>query len=399
MWRWCCSRTAGTAIAITLALAAGAAAPAEARARADSSRVVKEIRISDRGIRITDARGDTLSTEEGENFGATVDIGGQKVHVRGRAVDVSGDGRDVRVVGPVVLVNGEGADMVRVFADAEVPAGERVEGDVVAVFGSVTVRGQVSGNAVAVFGSVRLDSAATVDGDAVAIGGTLELEPGASVSGQSVSFDLLPVSFGLPALPIVLFSAALGWLFTTLGGWLFFLIMPDRMLRVAVTTSRRTLGSLLLGLAFGPLLVIAVVLLLVTVIGIPVALLLPLLAGLMAWAGQIAATYVVGCKLLRRDLGEGGPFLPLALGTLFVAAFFVLGGALAAPEGAIRTLALFFFLLGVLLSTGLTLIGSGAFLLSRLGAQPREVAFRRHAAPAGTAAPAAPGAAPPLTGA
>jgi hypothetical protein len=385
----CWASDALAPLALAAALAIPAALPADAQAApSDSARRVRTIRVTDQGIHIGGA-GDSLA-RGGEESGEIVEIGGGKVRIlKGTSGD---DGHRVRVVGPVVLVDGEGADMVRVFADAEVPADRRVEGDVVAVFGSVTVRGQVSGNAVAVFGSVRLDPGAVVDGDAVAIGGALDQAEGSSVSGQSVSLGFLPVAFGLPGLPMVLLSAGLGWLATTLVGWLFFLIMPDRMLRVAVTSSRRTLVSLLLGLASGPLMVIAVVLLLITVVGIPIALLLPILFLVMAWAGQIAATYVIGCRIARRRLGEGSAWLPLMAGTVFVAAFYVVGGLLAAPEGAMRTVALFCFLLAVLLSSGLAIIGTGAFLLSRIGDQPRDVAFLRDPlAPA-----ASPGPAPPV---
>ena len=46
---------------------------------------------------------------------------------------------------------------------------------------------------------------------------------------------------------------------------------------------------------------------------------------------------------------------------------------LAGPEGALRTLALFFSLLGCLLVIGLSAIGAGAVMLSRFGSRPREV--------------------------
>ena len=41
------------------------------------------------------------------------------------------------------------------------------------------------------------------------------------------------------------------------------------------------------------------------------------------YAGQIAATYVLGCKLLRRRLGAGSALAPVVAGSLLIALFFV----------------------------------------------------------------------------
>src|SRR5262249_52335480 len=79
-----------------------------------------------------------------------------------------------------------GTGIVRLFSDATVHPGERVDGDVVAVFGSVRVEGEVDGAAVAVFGSLDLGHEAVVHGDAVAVGGTLRQSEGSKVTGQSV---------------------------------------------------------------------------------------------------------------------------------------------------------------------------------------------------------------------
>ena len=50
--------------------------------------------------------------------------------------------------------------------------GERVDGDVVAIFGNVHVAGTVTGSAVAIFGRVELEPGAIVGGDAVAVIGS-----------------------------------------------------------------------------------------------------------------------------------------------------------------------------------------------------------------------------------
>ncbi len=370
------ARRVPAAIVSILALLLGAPAGA-APALHDSAQAIRRVVISDDGVQIDGATG-VQSLGQGDSsrprHGILIGPG------RHRRVDISPGGvhvgdldRDVRVSGPIISVDDDGDDIVRIFADAEVPPGRRVDGDVVAVFGSVTVHGEVRGSTVAVFGNVVLDSTARVDDDAVAVGGSVENAPGSVVNGQTVSLGFLPIAWGLPAVPVMIGSILALWLVSLFMGWLLQLLFADRMMRVAVTVSRRTAMSLLIGLISAPLLVIACVLLVITVLGIPVALLLPVAYALMTWAGHLAAAYVLGSKILRRPLSQPWTFSPLAVGTMFLAAFFVAGSVLASGSGVVRTAALFFDLLGALLWFGLTVIGTGAFVLSRLGEQPADV--------------------------
>jgi hypothetical protein len=274
--------------------------------------------------------------------------------------------------GPIV-VHGGGNGVVRLFSDAVVRAGERVDGDVVAVFGSVRVEGEVEGAAVAVFGSLDLRRGAVVHGDAVAVGGALREGDGSRVDGQTVQVGFLPLTLGLPGLPVVLSMIALAWLVSVFFGWMAAALFPARLARVAVTSSRRTLASMLLGVASGPLVCMATMVLLVTVVGIPIAVLLPFVYMAVLYAGQLAATYVLGCKLTRRRLGSGGVTAPLVSGSLLVASIFAFGVILWETPGIVRTVALFFLMVGGLLVTGLTTIGAGAFLLSRAGSRPTDI--------------------------
>src|SRR5689334_16096960 len=147
----------------------------------------RQVSIDDHGITVTKITTDADSSETSWSRGGDIDVG------------------------PVV-VRGNGSGIVRLFSDAEVDPGERVDGDVVAVFGSVRVAGEVHGAAVAVFGSVDLLPTARVMGDAVAVGGALREEKGAHVEGQTVQVGFLPFTLGLPGLPMVLIGIVLAWL-------------------------------------------------------------------------------------------------------------------------------------------------------------------------------------------
>ncbi len=362
-------------IAVALVGVAGAAAAA----RRDSVRVVKSITMDESGVHVRNGKSDHALGSIDVKIDS--DPTHPRVRIRRGAGDSSWAGGHVRVVGPGVVVNAGDAGLVRVFADAEVPAGERLEGDVVAVFGSAMVDGSVSGDVVAVFGSVRLGPAATVDGNVVAIGGVLDQPKGATVGGESVSLGFFPIAWGIPTVPVLLLGVLIGWLLSLFVAWLASLLFRERLLRVAVTASRRATASFFLGLVSAPLMLIAAMLLFITVIGMPLSFALPLLYAVGGWVGQIAATMTLGSRLLRRRLGQGGPMMPILAGSLFVASFFAVSAVLAVPPGFSRTAALFFFLLGMLLLFCLSTIGTGAILLSRMGGRPTDVTFEPAAGP------------------
>ena len=356
------ARVAAACAGLALLLACG---PALA-GRRDSLDTVSRVKVSERGIVVERAnRSDTL-------------LGGIDVKVGNVKIDVDDDDLEID----------DQAALVRVFSDIEVPRGQHVLGDVVAVFGSVDVGGRVDGDVVSVMGGVTLRDSAVVEGEVVSVGGGLHQAPTAVVSGESVSLDFLP-SLGVPGLPVMLGGIAACWAVSWLCGWLLAALFPDRLVRVAHVTSNRTAASLALGVLSVPGSILLSILLLMTIIGIPLALLLPFAYLGLAGAGQQAGTYLLGCKLLSRRVGQGGLMLPIAVGNALVGGFFVLGALLTTGPGA-RLLAIFFVLLGLLLVVVLSTLGTGAFLLSRLGTRPREVAWSRGASPSGAATPASP---------
>ncbi len=385
---------AGLAAGVLACAVLCATGSAEARRAADrdTSHAQVRVTIDDPRIRVEDRIRDRIRTRVRDRIhdrividqpGATVRIDGQGVTVG--AFDDTTDPADDR---GIVVVDTDGDDIVRVFADAEVREGERIAGDVVAVFGSVRVAGRVGGNVVAVFGSVQLEPGASVDGDVVAIGGGLDQAAGAQVNGESVSLGFLPFSWGAPTFKAVLGAIAGGWLVALIAGWILVLIFPTRMQRIAGTASRRGGASFVVGVISLPLVLVTIFLMVVTVIGVPFAFVIPFLFILCAWAGHIGATWVLGSRILRRPIEHGHPMGAILAGTLFVAMFFVIGAVLAGPQGASRTFALFFYLLGVLIVAGLTAIGTGSVFLSRFGTRPREAAEGAGPSPSVPAAPA-----------
>ena len=344
---WASRPLAALAAAATLAFPLAAHALPLGRITVHAhDRAAKRIEIDKHGITVTRAAADSDSAES--TSGGDVGSG-------------------------AVTVHGNGGDIVRLFSDAVVEPGEHVDGDVVAVFGSVRVEGEVDGGVVAVFGSLDLRRGAVVHGDAVAVGGGMRQGDGSRVEGETIELGFLPLTLGLPGLPLVLTMIVLALLVSLFFGWMAAALFPTRLARVAVTSSRRTLASLLIGVASGPAMCIGMMVLLVTVVGIPIALLLPFVYMAVLYVGQLAATYVLGCKLTRRRLGTGGVTTPLTAGSVLVASIFGFGAILWETPGVVRTVALFFMVVGVLLIVGLSTIGAGAFLLSRAGSRPVDI--------------------------
>ncbi|MHB8078125.1 MAG: hypothetical protein ACYDIE_02565 [Candidatus Krumholzibacteriia bacterium] len=178
-----------------------------------------------------------------------------------------------------------GGDVVRVFGDVEVPAEEDVRGDVIAVFGAVTVRGHVDGRVMSVLGDVQLAGDAEVGHDVVALVGHLHRDPQAEVGGSVFALDSgLPGGKGGLRRMLVggwlAFAAKLLLLLATLLLMiLLFALVPrdrlDRALDALCTRPTVCLGQGLLWLFAGHLLLaFLMAVLILTLIGIPLALLL-----------------------------------------------------------------------------------------------------------------------------
>ena len=385
---------AALAALLSLALVHGVAgARLGATSAPDSGSQVRRIQVSDRGIIVDGA---VVSDTTSDDYAGRVhwrDRSGRRVGERVRERVRARMNRH----GGLIEIEDSGTGIVRICSDAFVPAGEVVDGDVVAVCGSVTVEGTVNRDVVAVFGSVHLKSGARVDGDVVSIGGGLDQAEGVTIKGESVQLGFTPLTWGLPARSVLIFAIVAGWLVSMFTGWIFALLFHTGMLRVATVVERRPAASFFLGLLSVPLFIVTLVLLCITVIGIPIAILLPMFYVLMGYAGQLAATTVLGARMARRSLTDG-LMVPLLIGTLFVAALLAFGAALmTGGAGMGQPLSLFFLLSGVLLLLGLGALGSGAFLLSRFGTRPREVsAYGRGARPQGAGVMPGP-VAPPAT--
>ncbi len=258
--------------------------------------------------------------------------------------------------------------------------GEIAEGDVVAIGGSIIVDGTVRGPAVAIGGSVTVTNTGSVEGDAVAVGGHVVKHPGGRVGGEKVSLGFIPVpAFSLVRGAQLTFLLML-FLLSLLAGIISYSLVPKNVNKIKMKLEKNFIKSLILGI-FAPLLFfVAFILLIVTVIGIPVAVLvLPLIMVFALILGYSGISYYVGEKLGQNTrLKAQTPAGTILLGTIASYFFLIVWAVLDFAMfwvpyfGGLHLLLL--FLLGLAVLYLFTTVGLGAAILTRLGTRPKDVA-------------------------
>ncbi len=213
-------------------------------------------------------------------------------------------------------------DIVRFGENVIIEADERVRGDVVAIGGSIRVRGYVEGDVVSVGGSVIIESTGEVRGEAISVGGRVEELGQGRLRGSSVTLpgkrhfdDWSGSSRAWRETGGIV--GALVWLgFLLLFGWIATRVASARLLAVRDYLSANALSSFLWGLGalvlFVPMLLVvvfAVILLCITIVGIPlaIALLLGYVVGfaLLMVAGYLCGSLALGHRIAPR-LARGG---------------------------------------------------------------------------------------------
>jgi hypothetical protein len=201
------------------------------------------------------------------------------------------------------LAHADGGDRVAVGGDAVVVVGETVE-SVAAFGGNATIDGRVEGDVVSFGGDVQLGPNAEIEGSIASFGGHVEAAPGARFDPDSVQLEPLAVLEHLPSRP----TGPGAWIEdvgrqVVAHGLLFLLALllmgsaPERMGAMQFAIVRdplRTGATGAIGYVASGLLIL---LLAITVLGIPVALALGLMLPIATYVGLAAAATVIGAAL------------------------------------------------------------------------------------------------------
>jgi hypothetical protein len=229
-------------------------------------------------------------------------------------------------------------ERVRIFGNINIDEDEHIDGQAVAVLGSVRVNGEVRQEVVAVLGSVELGPKAIVHGDVVSVGGRIRRAPGSQIDGAITEISLgdagahvnapwigsMSVA-GLDEMPRLFLSTFRLLLLIIVAG-VAYVVARGSVEGSAQRAMDNTPKALLVGLAaellFAPVLALTAVLLALSIIGIPLLLLLPfavLVLILLALAGFTGIAAAVGQAVRRRFSIGGDPgFVDVVLGVLVI---------------------------------------------------------------------------------
>ena len=245
-----------------------------------------------------------------------------------------------------------GGDVVRIMGNATIARDERVDGDVVVVMGNAYVDGEVDGEVTVVMGNAYLGAESVVRDDVNVVGGNLNRTPGSRVDGNidnvSIGAGRVP-GMRFPGFLRDTFFGRVGSLAGTvlrigLLGLLALVVVAvgrDPIERVAERTAADPLRAGLVGflaqLLFFPVLVITVVMLAVSIIGIPLLLLVPFaLFGVMilCLVGFTGVAYRAGSWLNDRFGWAGrSAYATVLAGVILIALVTLLGRSAALALG------------------------------------------------------------------
>lgn len=227
-------------------------------------------------------------------------------------------------------------DLVRIGGDVTVGRDEVVQGDVVVVGGSADIDGEVTREVAVIGGPLNLGPEAVVRGDVAVVGGSLTRSPTARIYGKvdevgvgghrwgrriRHQFPSGMPSFrmgGLVGTLVRVTLLILGTLVVVAVGRRFVETIADR---AAAEPFRSGVTGLLAEVLFVPSVLITIVVLAVSIIGIPLLLLVPfgiVLAVVPMLVGFTAVAYLIGRLLSHRFGIERGPYFSVLLGVLIV---------------------------------------------------------------------------------
>lgn len=233
---------------------------------------------------------------------------------------------------------GSNLNKVAVLSDLEVPEGTSVPGSVICIGGTATIAGKVGGDVVVIAGKLEMTGAA--GGDVAGIGSRMIVEDGAvvgkdlvnvagsldrgdvRVGGQSVNIGIggwaahFPSPFGIFGF-FLFWAAFLKLLLVFVGLLLVGAFVPARVQVISTEFPLHPALAFFVGIGAYILLVMVLVLLCITLIGIPAAILIYFAFVVLKWVGLAGVFHFVGQRIGKGRMSVLGAtllgFLPFAL--------------------------------------------------------------------------------------
>jgi cytoskeletal protein CcmA (bactofilin family) len=235
-------------------------------------------------------------------IGATIEIGGEITHsvrLAGNEIDLSGSiGGDVLVAGSNIDLDAAaiiGRDLL--FASRKIQIDAMIDNNIMGAGETVNIGDFVGGNVEVHDTNLTIASTATIhgnlrytsDNDAV-------IQSGAAIDGTTTRMEPIRREFNWPV--IGLWAGIIAYLMTLLTGCLIILLAPKRAQAVATSIMRQPLLSLGWGAVILFAAPVAIVITLITVIGIPLGLIGMVIYGIAIYLCQIAGGLFIGYWIL-----------------------------------------------------------------------------------------------------
>ncbi len=302
-------------------------------------------------------------------------------------------GSRVRFGGSITVEKDELAEEA-VSIGGSVRVDGEVSRDVVAVGGPVRINGRVGGNVTSVGSSVHLGPEAVVEGDVTSVGGTIEREKGAEIHGSGSEVGMSPFRTGPwnegwgnwdgdhDFAPFLLFGApmqvfgSLVWMISLMLFSCLCLLLArgplERVERCIAAEPWKAAGVGLAGsLSLLPLLFVAAILLMITIIGCIFLLLYPVVGVVLFFVylfGYAAVALRVGRGLETR-MGRrfGSPYLSILVGVFLLQISSVIARILFLGPGVLDLFGLMFKLFSAFILVATMVVGFGGILLVMFG--------------------------------
>lgn len=278
----------------------------------------------------------------------------------------------------------KGLDIVKFGESVFVAKDELVRGDLVVFGGNAMVEGRVGGNVVVIGGNIRARSGSVIKGDAVVIGGMLDEDDDVIITGERVTVnDFFPANsfwlfspegrlFKFVFLPVRLFVQLV-------LAFLILLFLRERIVKANEHMAANYLKSFGVGLlssfiaVFG--LIVVSVLLLITIIGIPLAILLWIsCAGILILAWTVFAFSLGRLVANRLQIQSDSAFLMVFIGAVVINLPSVIAWGLGVGSSSLLApLSFAFAVLGWFVKGFAYLAGIGSLIMSRFGSRPLTV--------------------------
>lgn len=358
-------------VAVTVSVDTAAAPAKPAKAPAPSKPV--RITISDDGVQV------------GDKQAVTIEVDGAEVerHMREALEKVDRLPESLETIfgdelGDRRFSTVKGSDVVQLGSDVTIAENELVNGNVVTIGGDIRIEGKVTGDVAAIFGSVELGSGAIVNGEVVSIFGAVDREDGAVVRGETavIGGGRHGLTFPLGRIGEGIFGGVgrvISFIIAVILTLILLFFIPRRMENAAGAVTRSFWSSLGMGalLFFGGFILVIIlgIILAITIVGIPVAVLLVLSYAALLGIGYSVSALAVGRFVVRRfRVDADSIYFHAVIGLLIlailgiVASFMTVSPLLAPARLAIGGFGKAFQFLAIL-------AGVGAFINSRAGSR------------------------------